>query len=69
MPQHSALKLSLRIVNRRCLLKFLNEVRDMGVSFKVAKAGTRYRPKLLQIEDKDTENDPEAAVNEVNIYA
>lgn len=30
----------------------------MGVSFKVAKAGTRYRPKLLQIEDKDDEDGP-----------
>ncbi|KAK9277475.1 hypothetical protein L1049_007019 [Liquidambar formosana] len=30
----------------------------MGVSFKVAKAGTRYRPKLLQVEDKEYENDP-----------
>ncbi|KAE8077241.1 hypothetical protein FH972_015821 [Carpinus fangiana] len=29
----------------------------MGVSFKVAKAGTRYRPKLLQIEDKDDEDE------------
>ncbi|KAG6655832.1 hypothetical protein CIPAW_05G244500 [Carya illinoinensis] len=28
----------------------------MGLSFKVAKTGTRYRPKLLQIEDKDNEN-------------
>lgn len=28
----------------------------MGVSFKVAKAGTRYRPKPLQIEEKDNEN-------------
>lgn len=28
----------------------------MGVSFKVAKTGTRYRPKLLQIEDDDNEN-------------
>ncbi|XP_057477922.1 protein PHYTOCHROME-DEPENDENT LATE-FLOWERING-like isoform X1 [Actinidia eriantha] len=30
----------------------------MGVSFKVAKAGTRYRPKLLQVEDIEIENGP-----------
>ena len=30
----------------------------MGVSFKVAKAGARYRPKLLQVEDIEIENGP-----------
>ncbi|CAL5350251.1 unnamed protein product [Camellia sinensis] len=30
----------------------------MGISFKVAKSGTRYRPKLLQFEDKEIDNDP-----------
>jgi hypothetical protein len=44
----------------------------MGVSFKVAKAGTRYRPKLLQIEDKDDEDGPVSeshqSADEVYIY-
>lgn len=41
----------------------------MGVSFKVAKTGTRYRPKLTQTEDKENENDSvtesQDSVNEV----
>lgn len=44
----------------------------MGVSFKVAKAGTRYRPKLLQIEDKGDEDGPVSeshqSADEVYIY-
>ncbi|XP_041013210.1 protein PHYTOCHROME-DEPENDENT LATE-FLOWERING-like isoform X1 [Juglans microcarpa x Juglans regia] len=43
----------------------------MGVSFKVAKTGTRYRPKLLQIEDNDNENgsvtESQKSANEGNI--
>uniref|UniRef100_A0A2N9ICY2 Uncharacterized protein n=1 Tax=Fagus sylvatica TaxID=28930 RepID=A0A2N9ICY2_FAGSY len=43
----------------------------MGVSFKVAKTGTRYRPKLTQTEDKENENDSvtesQDSVNEGNI--
>ncbi|KAG7981168.1 hypothetical protein I3843_05G219100 [Carya illinoinensis] len=43
----------------------------MGLSFKVAKTGTRYRPKLLQIEDKDNENgsvtESQKSANEGNI--
>ncbi|CAL5350256.1 unnamed protein product [Camellia sinensis] len=41
-----------------CSVKFLNEKDRMGISFKVAKSGTRYRPKLLQFEDKEIDNDP-----------
>ncbi|XP_028099125.1 protein PHYTOCHROME-DEPENDENT LATE-FLOWERING-like isoform X2 [Camellia sinensis] len=41
-----------------CSVKFLNEKERMGISFKVAKSGTRYRPKLLQFEDKEIDNDP-----------
>lgn len=30
----------------------------MGVSFKVAKAGTRYRPKPVQVEAKEIDSEP-----------
>lgn len=44
----------------------------MGLSFKVAKTGTRYRPKLLQIEDKDNENgsvtESQKSANEVYMF-
>ena len=29
---------------------------DMGVSFKVSKVGTRYKPNVVQFEDKGAEN-------------
>ncbi|XP_070671519.1 protein PHYTOCHROME-DEPENDENT LATE-FLOWERING-like [Malus domestica] len=43
----------------------------MGVSFQVAKTGTRYRPKLLPTEEKDSSendsgSDPQQRENEVN---
>lgn len=42
----------------------------MGVSFQVAKTGTRYRPKLLPTEEKDSSendsgSDPQQRENEV----